>query len=73
VIIVDRKFDGTRLWWLFQVFGKASGTVKLLDGGWDAWRAAQPMTQEASPPPKEPVSHGKRASGTVRCSQETLD
>ena len=39
VVIVDRKYDATRLWWLFCLFGKANG-VRLLDGGFTAWVSA---------------------------------
>lgn len=35
VVIVDRGYDATRLWWLFLVFGMR---VRVLDGGLAAWR-----------------------------------
>ena len=53
IVLVDRKYDATRLWWLFQLFGKTDG-VRLLDGGWQAWLAeGLPITVSAplSPPP----------------------
>lgn len=52
VVLVDRKYDATRLWWLFHYFGKDTG-VRLLDGGFAAWVAAgQPVSDElpAAPP-----------------------
>ena len=45
VVIVDRKYDATRLWWLFVLFGKRN--VCVLDGGYKAWVAGGwPLTLE---------------------------
>lgn len=52
IVIVDRKYDATRLWWLFWYFGKA-GQVRLLDGGFQAWVAAgHAVTLESPAPPR---------------------
>jgi thiosulfate/3-mercaptopyruvate sulfurtransferase len=49
VVLVDRKYDATRLWWLFCYFGKTTG-VRLLDGGFASWLAAgQPVTDDTPP------------------------
>jgi thiosulfate/3-mercaptopyruvate sulfurtransferase len=32
VVLLDRQYDATRLWWLFRLFGKEK--VRLLDGGY---------------------------------------
>jgi thiosulfate/3-mercaptopyruvate sulfurtransferase len=34
VVLLDRQYDATRLWWLFCLFGKEK--VRLLDGGYQA-------------------------------------
>ena len=53
VVLVDRKYDATRLWWLFCYFGKVTG-VRLLDGGFASWIAAgQPVTDESPPVPPQ--------------------
>ena len=45
VVIVDRKYDATRLWWLFVLHGKRD--VMVLDGGYLAWQAGGwPMSIE---------------------------
>lgn len=47
IVVVDRKYDATRLWWLLRYFGKVEG-VRLLDGGFPSWVAAgHPITEEA--------------------------
>lgn len=38
VVVYDHKYDATRLWWAFFLYGKAD--VQVLDGGYEAWRAA---------------------------------
>ena len=38
VVIYDHKYDATRLWWAFFLYGKTD--VKVLDGGFGAWVAA---------------------------------
>ena len=47
VVIVDRCYDATRLWWLFLVFGTS---VRVLDGGFAAWREGGfPVASQHSP------------------------
>ena len=36
VVIWDRRYDASRLWWAFQRYGKSD--VRVLDGGLRAWR-----------------------------------
>jgi thiosulfate/3-mercaptopyruvate sulfurtransferase len=38
VVIYDEKYDATRLWWAFFMYGKTD--VRVLDGGYPAWKAA---------------------------------
>ncbi len=38
VVIYDHKYDATRLWWGFFLYGKTD--VRVLDGGYPAWKAA---------------------------------
>ena len=38
VVVYDHKYDATRLWWAFYLYGKAD--VRVLDGGIGAWKAA---------------------------------
>lgn len=38
VVIYDEKYDATRLWWGFYLYGKTD--VRILDGGYEAWKAA---------------------------------
>lgn len=38
VVIYDEKYDATRLWWMFQLYGKTD--VRILDGGYEGWKAA---------------------------------
>lgn len=38
VVIWDRRYDASRLWWAFQRYGHAD--VRVLDGGLRAWRSA---------------------------------
>ncbi len=38
VVIYDEKYDATRLWWEFYLYGKKDTMV--LDGGYPAWKAA---------------------------------
>jgi thiosulfate/3-mercaptopyruvate sulfurtransferase len=38
VVIYDEKYDATRLWWMFYMYGKKD--VRILDGGYEAWKAA---------------------------------
>jgi thiosulfate/3-mercaptopyruvate sulfurtransferase len=38
VVIYDEKYDATRLWWAFYLYGKTD--VRILDGGYEGWKAA---------------------------------
>ena len=38
VVVYDQRYDATRLWWLFHLYGKTD--VRVLDGGLDAWMDA---------------------------------
>jgi thiosulfate/3-mercaptopyruvate sulfurtransferase len=38
VVIYDDKYDATRLWWAFYLYGKTD--CMILDGGYQAWKAA---------------------------------
>lgn len=38
VVVYDDKYDATRMWWAFFLYGKTD--VRVLDGGYPAWRAA---------------------------------
>jgi thiosulfate/3-mercaptopyruvate sulfurtransferase len=38
VVLYDEKYDATRLWWAFYLYGKPD--VRVLDGGYQAWKAA---------------------------------
>jgi thiosulfate/3-mercaptopyruvate sulfurtransferase len=38
VVLYDEKYDATRLWWAFYMYGKTD--ARVLDGGYQAWKAA---------------------------------
>jgi thiosulfate/3-mercaptopyruvate sulfurtransferase len=38
VVVYDHKYDATRLWWAFYYYGKTD--VRVLDGGFKAWKDA---------------------------------
>lgn len=38
IVVYDHRFDATRLWWAFYLYGKTD--VRVLDGGFSAWKAA---------------------------------
>ncbi|RMH64275.1 MAG: sulfurtransferase, partial [Bacteroidetes bacterium] len=38
VVLYDEKYDATRLWWGFYMYGKTD--VRVLDGGYQAWKKA---------------------------------
>ena len=38
VVVYDEKYDATRLWWMFYLYGKTD--VRVLDGGYQGWKAA---------------------------------
>lgn len=37
VVLYDDQYDATRLWWAFHMYGKTD--VRILDGGYQAWKA----------------------------------
>ena len=37
VVVYDEKYDATRLWWMFYLYGKTD--VRVLDGGYLGWKA----------------------------------
>ena len=38
VVVYDEKYDATSIWWAFFLYGKTD--VRVLDGGYPAWKAA---------------------------------
>ncbi|RLE21634.1 MAG: sulfurtransferase [Acidobacteria bacterium] len=53
VVIYDHKYDATRVWWLFYLYGKTD--CRVLDGGIKAWKAADYDTNILAPDlPKSP-------------------
>jgi thiosulfate/3-mercaptopyruvate sulfurtransferase len=38
VVVYDEKYDAPSLWWAFFLYGKTD--VRVLDGGYPAWKAA---------------------------------
>jgi thiosulfate/3-mercaptopyruvate sulfurtransferase len=38
IVLYDEKYDATRVWWAFYMYGKTD--VRVLDGGMQAWKAA---------------------------------
>jgi thiosulfate/3-mercaptopyruvate sulfurtransferase len=38
VVLYDEKYDATRLWWAFYLYGKTD--CRVLDGGYQGWKAA---------------------------------
>ncbi len=38
VVIYDHKYDATRVWWMFYLYGKTD--CRVLDGGFQAWKHA---------------------------------
>lgn len=38
IVVYDEKYDATRMWWAFFLYGKSD--VRVLDGGYPAWKAA---------------------------------
>jgi thiosulfate/3-mercaptopyruvate sulfurtransferase len=42
VVVYDEKYDAVSLWWAFHLYGKTD--VRVLDGGYPAWKAAFPGT-----------------------------
>ncbi len=53
VVIYDHKYDATRVWWMFYLYGKKD--CRVLDGGFQAWKAAGYDTDILAPDlPKKP-------------------
>ncbi len=53
VVIYDHKYDATRVWWMFYLYGKTD--CRVLDGGYQAWKKAGYDTDILAPDlPKEP-------------------
>lgn len=50
VVLYDEKYDATRLWWAFYLYGKTD--VRVLDGGYQGWKAAGYDTDTAIFAPK---------------------
>jgi thiosulfate/3-mercaptopyruvate sulfurtransferase len=38
IVVYDHRYDATRLWWAFYLYGKTD--VRVLDGGYPAWRSS---------------------------------
>ena len=63
VVLIDRKYDATRLWWLFLVHGKHAA---VLDGGLDAWLREGFPTELGAPAPRPPGNwRARRACGSL--------
>jgi thiosulfate/3-mercaptopyruvate sulfurtransferase len=54
VVIYDHKYDATRLWWGFYLYGKTD--TRVLDGGYQAWKAAGHDTDILAPDDPKPGS-----------------
>ncbi len=53
VVIYDHKYDSTRVWWMFYLYGKTD--CRVLDGGYPAWKAEGYDTDILAPDlPKDP-------------------
>jgi thiosulfate/3-mercaptopyruvate sulfurtransferase len=50
VVLYDEKYDATRLWWGFYMYGKTD--VRVLDGGYQGWKAVGYDTDMALTSPK---------------------
>ena len=55
LIIYSDQCDQTRLWWLLAYYGLPLNRMRLLDGGFEAWKAKDFPTQ-LTPPRFKPVS-----------------
>jgi len=64
VVIYDEKYDATRLWWGFYLYGKKD--VRILDGGYEAWKAAGYDTEMGGG-----VDKGSKAGNFVAMSRES--
>jgi thiosulfate/3-mercaptopyruvate sulfurtransferase len=45
VVVYDEKYDATSIWWAFFLYGKTD--VRVLDGGYPAWKAAGYTTESS--------------------------
>ena len=54
VVLYDERFDATHLWWAFFLYGKTD--VRILDGGYEAWKAAGYDTE---------IGRGRKPGSTV--------
>ncbi len=53
VVLYDEKYDATRLWWAFYLYGKTD--VRVLDGGYQAWKkAGYDVDRLMAPPTPKP-------------------
>jgi thiosulfate/3-mercaptopyruvate sulfurtransferase len=55
VVVYDDKGmkDAARIWWILKYWGVED--VRLLNGGWKGWKAAELPASEAAPPAAPPV------------------
>lgn len=51
LVIYDHQYDATRLWWGFFLYGKVA---RVLDGGFQAWKAAGYDTDTLAPSDPQP-------------------
>jgi len=66
IVVYDEKYDATRLWWAFYMYGKTD--VRVLDGGYQAWKAAGYDTDSAIMSP----SADKTGNFTAKSRHEAL-
>lgn len=69
VVIWDRRYDATRLWWAFQRYGSVD--VRVLDGGLQAWCMGQlPIKRgwSRASRPTDPSSFRVSASNRFPCA-----
>jgi thiosulfate/3-mercaptopyruvate sulfurtransferase len=66
VVVYDEKYDATRLWWAFYMYGKTD--VRVLDGGYQAWKAADYDTDMAIFAPKAEAE----GDFTAKAPKETM-
>ena len=60
VVVYDEKYDATSVWWAFFLYGKTD--VRVLDGGYPAWKAAG-YTTESSLSRTRPARVGNFVAG----------
>lgn len=72
VVVYDEKYDATSVWWAFFLYGKTD--VRVLDGGYPAWKAAG-YTTESSLRSTRPARVGDfvaRQHGALLASMEDV-